>query len=150
MAMTNAREVMIVTIIPGMTSIRKRGLAAALILAALGIWVAAPTLSALAFVLDLAGIDSVWRQLIPIRPRPFATDEITVGTRHGPVPLRVYRPQRPTTRTAVVFPGVHGGGVDEARLTRFCGRLAASGMIVVCAPLPELRQRRANNDHAAC
>jgi hypothetical protein len=41
-----------------------------------------------------------------------------------------------------VFPGVHGGGVDEARLARFCGRLASAGLTVACAPLPELRQFR--------
>lgn len=125
-----------------MTFIGKRGLAAALMLTALAIWLAAPTISALAFVLDVAGIDPAWRPLIPVRPRTFTTDDATVGTRHGPVPLRVYRPDRTTARTAVVFPGVHGGGVDEARLARFCGRLAASGITVVCAPLPELRQFR--------
>ncbi len=123
-----------------MTFTGKRGLAGALIALALGIWMAAPTLAALAFVLDLAGIDSAWRRLIPIRARPFRTEATTVDTRHGPVPVRVYRPERASARTAVVFPGVHGGGVDEARLTRFCGRLAGGGITVVCAPLPELRQ----------
>jgi dienelactone hydrolase len=63
-----------------------------------------------------------------------------VATRHGDALVRIYRPDTAPGRMAVVFPGVHGGGVDEPRLAELCRRLAATGTVVVCAPLPELRQ----------
>jgi pimeloyl-ACP methyl ester carboxylesterase len=144
-----------VTIISGMPPGRKRALGLLLVLLVLGgaAWLAAPTLTALAFVADLAGIEAAWRPLIPIRPRPLQTEDALVPTRHGPVAVRIYRPAPHAgwfgrigggaePQTAVVFPGVHGGGVDEARLVRFCGRLAAFGVTVACAPLPELREFR--------
>lgn len=123
-----------------MTSRRKRWLTVVVVTMALGTWIAAPTVGALAFVLDVAGIQNVWRRLIPVRARAFEVDDRLVPTRHGPVAVRVYRPTPASDRTAVIVPGVHGGGVDEARLSRFCGRLARAGVTAVCAPLPELRQ----------
>ena len=122
-----------------MTSRRKRGIVAAvLIVVAVGWWIA-PVVTAVAFLLDIGGIETRWRSLVPVRSRPFESALQWAPTRHGAIEVRVYRPTD-ATHTVVVFPGVHGGGVDEPRLARFCSRLATTGVTVVCAPLPELRQ----------
>jgi dienelactone hydrolase len=95
---------------------------------------------ALAFLMDIAGYRGAARALLPDRPVAFTTRDRQVPTRGGPLLARVYTPVGPAPHTVVVFPGVHGGGVDEPRLATFCGRLASTGLEVVCAPLPELRR----------
>ena len=102
--------------------------------------VAMPYVRTTAFLLDLAGVEGGVRGWIPIAPVPFASRDLDVPTRHGPISVRAYDPAVPNPPTVVVFPGVHGGGVDAPRLTRLCGRLSTSGLRVVCAPLPDLRQ----------
>jgi pimeloyl-ACP methyl ester carboxylesterase len=97
---------------------------------------------ALAFLMDIAGYHGSIRALLPARSATFTTSDVTVPTRWGAIAARVYTPAGRATRTAVVFPGVHGGGVDEPRLALFCGRLASTGLTVVCTPLPELREFR--------
>jgi pimeloyl-ACP methyl ester carboxylesterase len=94
---------------------------------------------ALAFLMDIAGYRGAVRALLPDRPVAFTTRDRQVPTRDGPLLARIYTPARSPSHTVVVFPGVHGGGVDEPRLATFCGRLASTGLEVVCAPLPELR-----------
>lgn len=111
--------------------------AGALVAAAL---VAMPYVRTTAFLLDLAGVEGGARSWIPIAPVPFTWRDIDIPARQGPVPVRAYEPGVPSPPTVVVFPGVHGGGVDAPRLTQLCGRLSASGLRVVCAPLPDLRQ----------
>jgi hypothetical protein len=103
-------------------------------------WLAASTVSTAVFVLDMGGISGPWRPWIPFGSHAVSTEDRAIATRHGPVPVRIYRPDGGPARTVVVFPGVHGGGVDEPRLTELCRRLAATGATVVCAPLPELRE----------
>lgn len=97
---------------------------------------------ALAFLMDIAGYRGSVRAWLPARSATFTTSDVIVPTRWGAIPARVYTPAGGATRTAVVFPGVHGGGVDEPRLALFCGRLASTGLTVVCTPLPELRDFR--------
>ncbi|ODS55107.1 MAG: hypothetical protein ABS36_10175 [Acidobacteria bacterium SCN 69-37] len=101
---------------------------------------AVPYVRTAAFLLDLAGVDGGVRRWIPIAPVPVDQRDVDVPTRDGAVPVRIYEPQTDPVPTVVVFPGVHGGGVDAPRLVRLCGRLASSGLRVACAPLPDLRQ----------
>ena len=123
-----------------MPSRGKRRLALAAAAALLLVWLAAPTLTTALFLVDVGGFGGSWRGWIPVGSHALRIQDQVVATRHGPVPVRVYRPSGGPARTAVVFPGVHGGGVDEPRLVTLCGRLAATGVTVVCAPLPELRE----------
>lgn len=95
-----------------------------------------------AFLLDLAGVEDGVRRWIPIPPAPVTWTDVQVPTRHGPIAVRIYEPAAVFRALVVVFPGVHGGGVDAPRLTRLCERLAASGFVVACAPLPDLRVYR--------
>lgn len=104
--------------------------------------VATPYVTTVAFLLDFAGVDGLARSIIPVRPRVVATRDIDVPTRHGAMTVRVYEPAGAPSPTVVVFPGVHGGGVEAPRLVQFCGRMSASGLTVVCAPLPDLRAFR--------
>lgn len=97
---------------------------------------------ALAFLMDIAGYRGPIRAWLPVKSATFTTADVSVPTRWGALTARVYTPSGRATRTAVVFPGVHGGGVDEPRLALFCGRLASTGLTVVCTPLPELREFR--------
>ena len=95
-----------------------------------------------AFLLDLAGVEDGIRAWIPVEPLPVTWTDVPVPTRHGAMDARIYEPATPAPPTVVVFPGVHGGGVDAPRLTRLCERLSASGLRVACAPLPDLREFR--------
>jgi acetyl esterase/lipase len=125
---------------------RKRAALAAIVVAlGCAYLVARPWLGTVAFLLYIAGDDSIVRRVLPSRPSPVTTSDIAVPTRDGAIRARVYRPS--TVRAGspdpvVVFPGVHGGGVDEPRLVTFAGRLAATGLVVVSVPLPELREFR--------
>lgn len=138
-AITRERALITSTIIPGMTARGKRLIAGGLAMVALVAVVAAPYVATLAFLLDLAGVSGRLRSLIPVRPRAVTTRDIDVPTRHGAMTVRVYTPDGGRTPTLVVFPGIHGGGVDAVRLVRLCQRMSASGLTVVCSPLPDLR-----------
>ena len=50
--------------------------------------------------------------------------DVTVPTRHGDVPARLYTAASSHRRRIIVFPGIHAGGVDEPRLDTFVARLA--------------------------
>ena len=65
-----------------------------------------------------------------------------VPTRYGDEAARVYEPAGGSTRSLIVFPGVHAGGIDEPRLVAFSRRLAATGANVLSMPLPDLREFR--------
>jgi dienelactone hydrolase len=66
-----------------------------------------------------------------------------VPTRDGEIAARIYAPSTGSTaRAAIVFPGIHNGGVDEPRLVALSSRLAATGITVVSVPLPDLRAYR--------
>lgn len=65
-----------------------------------------------------------------------------IPTRHGAVPMRMYRPAGRITRTTLLTPGVHAMGIDEPRLVGLAGDLAASGIAVVTIALPDLMRYR--------
>lgn len=120
----------------------RRLLVAGSIVLVAGVWLAAPYVSALAFMIDISGLETGLRRWLPIRVQQVTSRDIGVPTRHGPVPARLYLPQRPTGRTFIAIPGVHGGGVDEPRLARLTARLAGDGHTVLSLPLPDLRALR--------
>lgn len=77
-------------------------------------------------------------EAVPIAVGP----RVTVPSRYGPMPARVYRPAGEFHRTALLFPGVHAMGVDEPRLTSLAREAAATGVAVVTIALPDLMQYR--------
>jgi dienelactone hydrolase len=138
--MTSARGEFTSTIIPGMPFPGKRIVAVAAGLVIAVVVLAMPYVRTAAFLMDLAGLEGGVRAWIPIDPVPVTSRDHQAPTRHGPMPIRVYEPVSPAPPTVVVFPGVHGGGIDAPRLTQLCQRLSSSGLRVVCAPLPDLRR----------
>lgn len=104
------------------------------------LWLSAgPELRATALILDLTGSAPRARTWLPVRIQRVSTRDIDVPARHGAIHTRLYMPATPTGQTIAVFPGVHGGGVDEPRMSALCTKLAAEGLTVLAAPLPELR-----------
>ncbi|HEY8536945.1 MAG TPA: hypothetical protein VIL25_10865, partial [Vicinamibacterales bacterium] len=64
----------------------------------------------------------------------------------GAISARLYRPAGPVDRAAVLTPGVHAMGIDEPRLQRLAGELAASGIAVLTIALPDLVRYRFSLD----
>src|SRR5438046_2323713 len=98
---------------------RIRVLALAAIVVALIVFFAAPYVRATAFVLDVSGAAPGVRRWLPVRAAAVRERDVTVPTRYGPMPARVYEPAGRASRSIVVFPGVHAGGTDEPRLVAF-------------------------------
>jgi dienelactone hydrolase len=55
---------------------------------------------------------------------------------------RLYTPRAPTRRTTLLTAGVHAAGIDEPRLVKLAGDLAAIGVPVLTPELPDLLQYR--------
>jgi pimeloyl-ACP methyl ester carboxylesterase len=122
---------------------RKRLVTAIVLVAvAVGGWMAAPLISSAAFLLDLGGPPTTLRRILPVRRFAVRTENLDISTRHGVLAARVYEPAVRHGLTLVVFPGVHGGGVDEPRMVKLSSQLAATGARVVAVPLPDLRRYR--------
>ena len=97
-------------------------------------WLVAPYVRSAAFILDLAGTGGWARRLMPVRVRPVTARDVQVPTRYGDEAARVYEPAGGSTRSLIVFPGVHAGGIDEPRLVAFSRRLASTGANVLSMP----------------
>ena len=70
------------------------------------------------------------------------TEAVTVPTRHGTIRARLYAPEVHWRRTVLLTPGVHAEGIDEPRLVKFAGDLAAGGLGVLTIELPDLLEYR--------
>ena len=101
---------------------------------------ARPTVTAAALILDLTGQQPAVRGWLPVHADVVTTRDLDVPARHGAVRARLFSPASPRGTTLAIFPGVHGGGVDEPRMNALARQFAANGLRVLIAPLPELRQ----------
>ena len=153
MAIIRRRSLMQTTIIAGMSAPgiprrsswrlgRWRIAVAILIAAAILGWIARPYLSSAALLMDMTGAAPAARRWLPVRVGPVETRDLSVPTRHGAIPARLYAPPGGGGPAIVIFPGVHGGGVDEPRLVALSRRIAATGATVLSTPLPDLRRYR--------
>ena len=105
-------------------------------------WFVGPYVRSAALLMDMTGVAPGVRRWLPVGTYDVTTNDVTVATRHGAMTARVYRAAVADAPTLLVFPGVHGGGVDEPRLVALSRRIAAAGATVVSTPLPDLRQYR--------
>lgn len=119
-----------------------RRLLLAVVILALATWLGAPYVRAVALVIDLSGREVAVRRWLPVSVADVSTRDVDIPTRHGLVPARLYIPEGGSSRTWIVVPGVHGGGVEEPRLARLTTRLAGAGYTVLSLPLPDLRAFR--------
>jgi dienelactone hydrolase len=100
-----------------------------------------PAVRTAALMLDLAGRSDGLRDWLPVASARVHHSDVSVPTRYGAIAARIYTPDSPGP-TVALFPGIHGGGVDEPRFARFSSRLASTGVRVVAVPLPDLREFR--------
>lgn len=105
-------------------------------------WLAAPYVRSAALLMDMTGVAPGVRRWIPVGEYNVTTQEQIVTTRHGGVRARAYRVDLANAPTIIVFPGVHGGGIDEPRLVALSRRIAAAGATVLSTPMPDLREYR--------
>jgi dienelactone hydrolase len=129
----------------GMSTRRARVLRLLMVAGALGAavyWFAAPHIRSAALLLDLTGAAPRIRAWLPVSRHDVSSEDVTVPTRTMSIGARVYRPVRARGPALLIFPGVHGGGVDEPRLVSMARQLAAAGGTVITVPLPDLRAYR--------
>ena len=102
-------------------------------LLAVALWVGPDWLHGTAFVVRAAGMrGDAAEALSQWRTVPFDVSDLRVPTRHGPVRARLYRPlETRRGRTVVLTSGVHADGIDEPRLVKLAGDLAAGGHTVL-------------------
>jgi dienelactone hydrolase len=123
---------------------RRRAWVLAVAIVAIGLlsWWAAPHVRSTALLLDLTGVSPGVRRWLPASRYEVSRREVTVTTRHGAIAARLFLPSRRAGPTLVVFPGVHGGGIDEPRFVAMSQTLASTGATVVGVPVPDLREYR--------
>ena len=117
-------------------------IAAIFAVGATGWWLARPTIESAALLMDMTGAAPGLRPFVPARQYNVTTEDTAVPTRYGPIAARIYRAAGGHGPTLAVFPGVHGGGVDEPRFAALSRRIAAAGATVLATPLPDLRTYR--------
>ncbi len=129
----------------GMPAARKRWRAvlATIVVALLAVWwLVWPDVTSAALLLDLADPGNRLRAVLPVRVDAVRESDVAVPTRHGDVEGRLHVPEAGATRTLLIVPGVHAGGVHEPRLAALSRRVAGGGATVLTLPLPDLRRYR--------
>jgi dienelactone hydrolase len=127
------------TAMPGRRSRAAKVIVLSGALIAIAAWLAWPMVTSAALLLDLTGTSPHARAWLPVARRAVLTESVEAATRHGAIPARRYRPASGTGPPILIFPGIHGGGVDEPRLVAMATKLAAAGGDIVTVPLPDLR-----------
>ena len=116
-------------------------LAAMVVLAIVGGYVAAPYVRAAALVARAAQMGGTAGTLASLRAHPVQVDAPhPVRTRYGDVPAQFYRPTDGFSRVMILIPGIHSMGIAEPRLTGLAHDLAASGVLVMTLALPDLQR----------
>ena len=101
---------------------------------------ALPYVRSAALLMDMTGAAPGVRRWILVEPYEIDTRDISVPVRSGAIPARLYRARIKGAPAIVVFPGVHGGGIDEPRMVALSRRIAGEGAAVLAVPIPELRR----------
>jgi dienelactone hydrolase len=127
------------TAMPGRRSRAAKVIALGGVLLAIAAWIAWPMVTSAALLLDLTGTSPGARAWLPVGRHQVVMESVGAATRHGAIAARRYRPASGAGPPIVIFPGIHGGGVDEPRLVAMATKLAAAGGDIVTVPLPDLR-----------
>jgi hypothetical protein len=106
-------------------------------------WHYLPRLKALALIVRVAKQEGIVARLARLGTSKVHEDAVRpITTRHGPLPTRLYRPEKTARRTTILVPGVHMDGIHEARLVGLATELAASGLQVLTVAPPDLTRYR--------
>jgi dienelactone hydrolase len=122
---------------------RRRGLAALVVAAALGLMGYAAAhhyIEAAAFVARAAGMSGLARRTADFEADWLTESPVTIQWRGGELRGRAYVPSKITARPILLVPGVHAAGIAEPRLITFAREIAATGHPVTTAELPDLVQ----------
>jgi dienelactone hydrolase len=115
-------------------------LTAALVLILGASYVATPYVRAASLIVRAAGLGGRAQQLADLQARRVTIKpRHEVPTRHGNVAAQFYSPDRGIDRTVLLVPGIHSMGIQEPRLTKLAGDLAATGINVMTMALPDLQ-----------
>ncbi len=92
-------------------------------------------------VIQAAGIKGWPNRIASWQAQPVHRLEgIQIPTRHASLAARIFRPGGASRRAVLLVPGVHAAGIEEPRLIGFAEDLAARGLTIVTAELPDLKQ----------
>ena len=120
---------------------RRKLAAIALILLLAAGFVALPYLDALGFIIRAADIGGAPATLAGWRTYDYSRQpDMSVPTRSGGIPARLYEPAGRARRTLLLMPGVHRDGINESRLVGLAEDLAATGYRVVTVAAPDLQK----------
>lgn len=121
---------------------RGRLVPATLVLAVLAttIVVARPYVRGLSFVVRAANVQGIVRRFADYDATSVAERELQIPIASATIPGRAYVPQRSAPRAVLLVPGLHPSGIEEVRFVELARQLAASGVTVVAADIPELKQ----------
>jgi pimeloyl-ACP methyl ester carboxylesterase len=90
------------------------------------------------FVIRAAGMHGFARRVADFAVDPVRTERLTVPSRGGDMPARLYLPATPSKQSILLVPGVHASGVDEPRLDDLAKNLAGMGHRVLSIGPPDL------------
>lgn len=93
-----------------------------------------------AFLIQAADMQGAARTVAEWSSDPVTETPAQIPWRAGVLRARVYSPADADNPPVLLMPGVHAGGIDEARLVQFAGDIASMGRTVVTAELPDLKQ----------
>lgn len=104
-------------------------------------FIALPYLDALGFIIRAADIGGAPATLAGWRTYTYSRQpDMSVPTRAGNIPARLYEPEGGVRRTVLLMPGVHRDGINESRLVGLAEDLAATGYRVVTVAAPDLQR----------
>jgi dienelactone hydrolase len=120
---------------------RKLAAIALVLVFAAGFVAALPYLDAIGFIIRAADIGGTPATLAGYRTYAYSRQpDMSVPTRSGNIPARLYEPEGEVRRTVLLMPGVHRDGINESRLVGLAEDLAATGYRVVTVAAPDLQK----------
>ena len=93
-----------------------------------------------AFLIQAADMQGAARAVAEWTSDPVIESPAQIPWRGGALRARVYSPADADDPPVLLTPGVHAGGIDEARLVQFARDLASMGRTVVTAELDDLKR----------
>ena len=120
---------------------RPRRIAALLVTLALiagGVFITAPYVHGLSFVIRTADMQGRVRKLADFDRGEARERELTIPTPNGALRARAYEPVSGHHRAVLLVSGLHPSGIDEPRLVRLARQLSGNGLAIVTPDIPEL------------
>jgi acetyl esterase/lipase len=99
-----------------------------------------PYARGLSFVIRAADLHGALRRGADLHAVETRTRDIQIPLPTGAIRARVFEPIGGYRRTALAVAGLHPAGIDEARAAELAHQLAASGVAVVTAEIPQLAE----------